>query len=147
MKKQILFLAACMAYGFTQAQDIVSGQVPSLILNAFTTTYPKASDVEWEKEMKFYKVEFETGWNRDHEIWYDETGEMIKHQEDISVGELPEAVNNIINTDFKGYGIDDLERITSKDQVVYKMELNSLLQQDYDLVVDAKGNVLSKMVD
>ncbi|GAA5025118.1 hypothetical protein GCM10011506_09380 [Marivirga lumbricoides] len=148
MKKQILIFAVILFMGSTlQAQDIPQSQVPSIIVNEFTSRFPKATDVEWEMDGNFYNVEFEIGWNTDHEVWYNAEGKMVKHKEDISKSELPKAVSDRIETDFKGYSIDDLERITDNGKVVYKMELNALTQTDWDIVIDSEGKVLSKIAD
>ena len=109
--------------------------------------FPKAADVEWEMSDSLYQVEFEIGWNIDHEVWYNDSGKIVKHKEDISRKELSKKVRNSIKTDFRGYTIDDLERITENGKVVYKMELNSLIHQDWDIVIDADGKVISKMAD
>lgn len=147
MKKQIFTLAALSIFGITMAQDISTSQVPSVILNQFNKDFSKATDVDWEMEGNLYNVDFEMGWNIDHEVWYNAEGKITKHKEDIALKELPKVVSSRINTDFKGYNIDDLERITENGKVVYKMELNSLLNQDWDVVVDASGKVLSKIAD
>lgn len=147
MKKQILTFATLSIFGISMAQDIPASQVPSVILNQFNKNFSKATDVDWEIKGNLYNVDFETGWNIDHEIWYNSEGKIIKHKEDISTKELPKAVRNKIKTDFIGYTIADLERITDNGKVVYKMELNALLSQDWDVVIDANGNVLSKIAD
>ncbi|WP_047245511.1 PepSY-like domain-containing protein [Maribacter thermophilus] len=148
MKKQVLFIGILIATVFSsQAQDLVQNQVPSVILNKFHEQFAKATDIEWEMDGLLYNVEFEIGWNTDHEIWYDTEGNIIKHKEDISRSELPEAVRNVIKTNFKGYTIDDLERITDNGKVCYKMELNSLVKEDWDVVMDVDGTVLSKIAD
>lgn len=148
MKKQILIFSALLASAFClQAQDIAQSQVPSVIVNKFHKQFPKATDIEWEMDGFLYNVDFEIGWNTDHEIWYDAEGKIVKHKEDISKSELPETVSKGIQTNFNGYTIDDLERITDNGNVFYKMELNSLLKEDWDVVMDADGKVLSKIAD
>lgn len=147
MRTQILMIATLGIFNFSNAQEVPQSQIPSVIVNQFNSKFSKATDAEWEIQGTTYNVEFETGWNIDHEIWYTSEGKILKHKEDISVSELPKAVHNRINTDFKGYSIDDLQRITEGNKVVYKMELNSLLQQDWDVVISSEGIVLSKMAD
>ncbi|EPR65969.1 PepSY-like domain-containing protein [Cyclobacterium qasimii] len=147
MKKQLLIIGALSLFGYTQAQDISQSQVPSIILNQFNAEFAKASDIEWEKAGELYSVEFETGWNVDHEIWYNAKGEMVKHKEDISSKDLPKAVNDKLKADFNKLSIDDLQRISDNGKVVYKMELNSLWSQDWEVVMDANGTVLSKIAD
>ena len=153
MKKQIIIIAVLAIFGYAQAKDIPQSQVPSEILNQFNSQFPDASSVEWEMKNGLYNAEFETGWfidlgwNVDHEVWYNAASELVTHKEDISQDELPEAVNNRIKTDFSGYTIEDLKRITDNGAVVYKMELNSSQQQDWDVVIDANGVVVNKKSD
>ncbi|MBP8754742.1 MAG: PepSY-like domain-containing protein [Chitinophagales bacterium] len=148
MKKKFLIIAAVIGITFTsQAQDILQSQIPSVIQNQFNSQFPKATAVEWEMDGSYYSVEFELTWNIDHEVWYNTEGKMVKHKEDISPSELPKVVSERIQTDFSGYSIDDLERITDNGEVVYKMELNHIMQQDWDVVIDANGKVLNKMAD
>lgn len=148
MKKQFLVFGTTLAIALTtQAQDIPQSQVPSVIVNEFNKQFPKATDVEWEMDGSLYDVEFEIGWNIDHEVWYNTEGKMVKHKEDISKSELPKAVIDKIKADFKGYSIDDLERISDNGKVVYKMELDALVQQDFDVVMDSEGKIISKIAD
>ena len=147
MKKQILTVAALLISGFISAQDIPKSQVPSVVSNQFEKTFPNATDVEWEMKRDTYKVDFEVS-NIDHAMWYTSTGELIKHKEDITVADLPKAVSDKINTSFSGYSIDDLERISvTGGDVIYKMELNATLQQDWDVTFNAEGKILSQKAD
>lgn len=148
MKKRVFIISAFITTVFSlQAQDLTQHQVPSVIVNKFNKQFPKAADIEWEMDGSLYNVEFEIGWNTDHEIGYDTEGNIVKHKEEISKSELPKAVQNGIKTNFSGYAIDDLERITDNGKVFYKMELNSLMKEDWDVVMDADGTVLSKIAD
>lgn len=147
MKKQVLIFAAFSVISCSQAQDIPQSQVPSVIVNKFNSEFPKATDVEWEMEGTLYNVEFETGFDIDHEIWFDSEGKIVKHKEDISTTELPEVVNNRIKTDFEGFTIHDLERISDQGKIAYKMELKSATQQEWDVVIDAEGKIVSKIAD
>ena len=148
MKKQILIFGATLAMVATvQSQDIPQSQLPSVVVNVFNKQFPKVTDLEWEMEGSLYNADFETGWNIDHEVWYTKEGKMVKHKEDISVIDLPKAVSQKIATDFKGYSLHDLERIMDNGKVVYKMELKALIEQDWDVVLDANGNILSKVAD
>lgn len=150
MKKNILIVTAISLFMANSVfgQDIPHHQVPSVILNNFKSDFPKASDIEWEKEGDLYKVDFEIGWNTDHEIWYEASGDVVKHKEDISKSELPKAVSDRIHTDFDGYSIDDLKRITtaSESETIYFLELNSFTQ-DWEVTIDSNGKVLNQIAD
>lgn len=133
--------------GAAQAQEVFQSQVPSLVLNQFKNNHPRATEEEWEVKGDVYKVEFETGWNIDHEEWYQANGELIKHSEEITKKELPELVVNTILSDFSGRTIHDLQRVTQGKDTVYQMELTALFRDDWEVVIQSDGKTLHKVVD
>lgn len=149
MKKTILivsFAFTCFA-NTAFGQDIPQSQVPSVIVNNFQQTFPKAFDVEWELKGDNYKVEFETDLlGTDHEAWYDKTGKLVRHKEEISKNDLPQKVLAKISSDFSGYRTDDIEKITEGDKTIYKLELKSFTEE-WKVAFDSEGNVLSKVAD
>lgn len=148
MKKQLWMLGTLLGIQFlAHGQDIPQNEVPSVIVNQFNGQFPKATDIEWELDGKQYQVEFEIGWNLEHTIWYDREGMMTKHKEDVTTEDLSNAVVQKINSEFNKYTLDDIERITENGKVVYRVELNSLTQEDWEVILDADGKVLSKKVD
>jgi len=148
MKSILLTFAAGLLFsaGSLHAQDIPTSQVPSVIANKFATQYPKAKDIDWERKGELYNVEFELGRNIDHEIWYDSKGVIVRHKEDIAKSSLPAAVTSKLAKDFKGYRIDDPEKITEGGKVTYKLELKSFTK-DWDIVIDSQGNILKQKED
>ncbi len=129
------------------SQEIPANQVPSVVLNSFQQTFSKASDIEWEKGVEGYSVEFETGmFGTDHEAWFDKTGKLVKHKEEISKKDLPKAVMATLNQDFKGYRIDDPKKITEGSKVIYTLELKSFTK-DWNIAIDTKGKVIHQMLD
>lgn len=138
-----LMLAANVSYG----QDINQSQVPSVVVNKFQQAFSKAYDVEWEMKGDLYKVEFEMGaTGYDHSVWYDKSGKMVKHQEEIAKSSLPKAVLSSISTNFKGYRVDGVSKYTENGKVTYKCELDSTLE-DWKVTFDENGKVLDKIAD
>lgn len=148
MKKLILVCALAFVSGtsFSYGQDIAQSSVPSVIVNNFEKTFPKAIDVEWELKGSLYKVEFETGIDVDHSAWYTKTGDLKKHKEDITKNELPKSVLNAINTNYKGYRIDDCDKYTEGKTNTYKVNLESTTQE-WEIWFDANGKELRKVND
>lgn len=148
MKRTVLivsFAFTCFA-NTAFGQDIPQSQVPSVIVNNFQQTFPKAYDVEWELDAEHYKVEFETGYGTDHEVWFDKTGKQTRHIEEISKSNLPQKVLDKISTDFGGYRVEDVKKITKESKTIYKLELKSFTEE-WEVVFDSEGNVLSKVAD
>lgn len=142
MKKTKMMIAALViASSALMAQEIPVSQVPSLVSTGFMQAFPKASDVEWEKEGEAYKVEFDTGWfTDDQEAWFDKTGKLIRHEEEISVSDLPKAVRSAIKSQYAAYSIDDAEKITTNGTRTYEVELDGK-SGDIDLEFDEQGKV------
>lgn len=142
----LCFSVGLLLTSFIFAQDILQAEVPSLIINNFKQNYPKASDIEWEKEGDLYKAEFEIGLFKDYKVWYNASGQRIKLVEEIAKNKLPQSILTKIGTDFKSYRVDDVKKITSGKVVTYAVDLKSM-KQDWDLIFDSDAKVLSKIAD
>lgn len=123
--KLILFFIALVAFNNSFAQDLRKSEVPSVVLNQFNSKFPKAFDVEWEKDGDLYKVEFETKWNNDHDVWFNSEGKIIKQKEELSARDLPQAIKDYINQEYKNYKVDDVDKITENNRIVYKVEVEN----------------------
>ncbi|HRN94437.1 MAG: PepSY-like domain-containing protein [Chitinophagales bacterium] len=149
MKKSILTTAFALFLlaGSAFSQDILQSQVPSLTLNKFQQSFPKASNVEWELKGDLYKVEFEIGLlGVDHSVWYDKAGTMVKHKEEISSTDLPKSVLAAINKDYKGFRISDVKKISEGNTVSYTLDLKSFTQE-WKMAYDSNGKLLQKIAD
>lgn len=128
-------------------QDIPQSQVPSVIVNNFQQTFPKANDIEWALDGEQYKVEFETGLpGIDHDVWFDKTGKVTRHKEEISKSDLPKKVLEKINGEYSSYRVDDVKKISEGDKATYTLELKKLTEE-WKVAFDSEGNVLSKLAD
>ena len=131
----------------THGKDLPKSQVPSLVINSFDQAFPKASDIEWELDGELYKVDFEIGlFGTDHNVWYNKAGKLMKHKEEISKNDLPQKVLSKIKSDFSGYRIDDVKKITEGNNSSYTLELKNFTKE-WKLAFDADGNILSQIAD
>ncbi|WP_339875529.1 PepSY-like domain-containing protein [uncultured Algoriphagus sp.] len=148
MKKQITLIATVLSLISTAtfAQDIHASEVPSVVSNNFKKQFPKATDIEWELDGENFNVDFEIGWGTDHEIWYDAAGNILKHEEEISKGNLPNEVTSKINTEFKDLSIDGVKKITEGKQVTYEVELENY-KEEWKVFFSTTGEILHKIND
>lgn len=149
MERKNFFSTLIVALSFitVSAQDIPQSQVPAVVINSFQQKFPKAADMDWELKGDLYEVEFETGLlGTDHEAWFNKTGKMIKHKEDVSKRDLPKTVTAKLNQDFPGYRIDDVKKITEGQKVTYTLEAKKGLDE-WKIAIDIQGKVLSKIAD
>lgn len=129
------------------AQDIRQSEVPSVILNHFQKSFPKAADIDWEIKGNYYEVEFETGFlGDDHKILYSRDGKLVRHEEEISKSNLPKTVLASIKRSFNGYRTDDIKKITEGGKIIYNVELKNY-SQEWKVVFDAQGRILQKKED
>lgn len=142
----LLFTAFLLSFSSSFAQDIPQSQVPSLVINTFKQTFPKAFDVEWEMKGEEYQAEFQTGFSTDHQAWFDKTGKLMRHEEDISSGDLPNPIKVVIHKNYPGFRIDDAEKITVAGVPTYRVELNSY-SVEWIIVFDKESRELEKRAD
>lgn len=94
-----------------------------------------------------FKVEFETGlFGTDHHAWFDPTGKLLRHKEEIAKSDLPAAVRNTLSKAFNAYRTDDIDKITEGPAITYKIELKSSSGK-WKAVFDSTGRVLAKHAD
>lgn len=146
---QLLLASAAFLIGTAaSAQHLLPEQVPAPVQKAFDKAFSMPMDVEWDQKGTQYKVEFETGlFFTDHEVWYDATGKMLRHEEEISASDLPAAITAAINSEFPGYRLDDTERIAVDGAVSYVVELKMKDQPEWKVAYDPNGKQLQKMQD
>lgn len=122
------------------AQTIKQKHVPSIVVNAFQLKFPKATDVGWELERGFYKVEFKIG-ETDHEAWLDYMGKVKKQKRDMEENELPKAVKASIEKTFNGFEIHNVERFEEGKNVIYKMKLEKS-REKRKVIFNPQGKIL-----
>lgn len=142
-----LAAAALLAGTALHAQHLAPAQVPAAVTVAFAQAFPKAMDIEWKQKGEQYKVEFETGLFRDdHEAWYDASGKLLRHEEEVSASDLPEAVKAAIAKEFPGYRTDDVKRIEADGATTWIVEVQNG-PVEWKVAYDAAGVQLRKQAD
>lgn len=142
MKTLKIFAIALCATSVTMAQDLNLSDVPDNMKDAFNKAYNKATDVEWEKEMDNYKVEFDLD-NRDHEVWYSASGTVLNKEQEITEAELPQAVRDALKSKYAGYRVDDVEMIWQNNATTYEVELEKG-QDEKHVTFDENAKVLNE---
>ena len=146
MKKLMLVVAGILlGIVISFAQDVKETDVPSVVLNSFKKEFSKANDVEWEIKGDVYDVEFDVGF-ADHEAWFDNTGKMIKHEEEIKTAGLPETVSSVLRKEYKPYQISDVKKIEIESKVVYQLDLKNG-NEEWKMTFDSTGKLVEKKAD
>lgn len=138
MKNLFFFIPIIFWSNTLSAQDIPSSQVPNEVKTAFLRVEANPKDVEWEKKGQYYEVEYEIG-RFDHELWISPTGQILRHKEEVSSSNLPQSIKNLLQTQYKEFRVDDVDKLTVGNNVFYKIELENdrgSRKQEIDLVLD-----------
>ena len=127
------------------AQVIPQSQVPPAVLNAFQAKFASITEVKWETKGELYKAEFKVD-KRGHDVWIDKTGKITKHKEDFPKKDLPPAIQQQITSEFKGYKLDDADKIEMDGKIFYQVELDGA-SDDRKVLFSADGKVQENTVD
>ena len=145
MKTLMFIVLAIGLVSVAEAQDISQNEVPSVVLNEFQSKYPKATDVEWNLSSDLYQVEFEVD-RKDHDLWIDKSGAIKKQKIDIPQAQLPDVIKQKIGSEFKGYQIDDIDRIEEDGKVSFLVDLDGKVD-DREVLFTEDGKIQSNIVD
>jgi len=101
--------------------DQPHARIPSVVLNEFGTRYPLAKDVEFSHVNGNYEVEFEIE-GKDAKALFDPEGRLVKEKMEISWNQLPQPVQQALNT----YGqnkVNDPEIINVAGDTFYQVKI------------------------
>jgi hypothetical protein len=109
-----LLLLVCLIFSFATigcSQKITEKDLPAAVKNAFTTKFPGATDIKWEKEnKKELEANFKTN-KADVSANFDLDGNWVETETTIPASELPAAVANTVNTKYPGAVYGRTEKI------------------------------------
>ena len=167
MKLRILSLliAAAIITSCTTTQTSTSENaafgLPSSVRLDFERHYPDATNVTWSNfdaatvpidweltdwavlDADDYVVKFNMG-NDAYFAWYDANGTWIGSAYTMSAtSTLPAAVTTTLNSQFKDYTIESIQKETWKDKTAYELKLVSG-DNRVKLLVDANGTILKQ---
>lgn len=129
MKKIIIALAILAASMTALSCDRYDdGRPPKVVRELFSEMFPGAKDVEWEVEMGYWKVSFETGTGVsrvDSEAWYNDAGEWVRTETERFPSSLPEDIKTILNSsEYASAMIDDVKYVQTPSEEYYQFELS-----------------------
>ncbi len=107
-------------------RELKDNQIPASILASIKGQYASfdIDDAELLEEagktIYFLDVEID---DKEHNFWYDGSGKMLKHKEDLRNSAIPAAVMTAISSMFPGYDIRDANKITEDGNTIFEILL------------------------
>jgi Putative beta-lactamase-inhibitor-like, PepSY-like len=152
MKRHYITLVAVFTLLFcyqnqVTAQKLPAAKVPAAVAQTFAKQFPAAKRVKWEMESA---NEFEANFKLakvKYSAKLDQSGALLETETAIKKSDLPTAVLQALKTQFVGYTVEEIEKITYPDSTIaYEMEVEKG-EEEYELLMDSSGKVLKKEVE
>lgn len=133
-----------------QDPDHGSGHVPdygggsgesSTVAGLIEEMYPGAVILERDYDDGYLQIEIRHE-GRSKDVYFNGRLEWVRTEWDVRYQELPEAVLNILNTDYSSYRIDDLTWVETPDTSYYLVELEGRYDDERRIRVTPDGTVL-----
>lgn len=131
MKRIMTALAMMAAAALTllSCEKYDDGKPQKNVRSEFNRMYPGARDVEWEAEFGNWVVSFETGALpnvKEHEAWFDASGNWLRTETDIRESDLPKAVKDALEASEYAspyLKIDDIDFVETPDGEFYQVDV------------------------
>ncbi len=134
MKNVLFSLLFLFCIAQLNAQRISTEKVPAAVKTAFQKAFPKATDIDWEKENNAFEAEFELETGEEITAVFSPEGVLLEIEQEMTVSTLPQPVLDAL----KGKRIKEASKITKADgAIVYEAEVKRK-----DLLFDASGKPL-----
>jgi hypothetical protein len=122
-------MAAAAALTLLSCEKYDDGKPSKDVRSEFNKMYPGARDVEWEPEFGNWVVSFETGKVpnvKEHEAWYDVSGNWLRTETDVRESDLPKAVRDALEASEYAspyLKIDDIDFVETPDGDFYQVDV------------------------
>ena len=139
-----LITLSILVFGFYQvnAQKMEEAAVPQTVKASFAKAYPTVKKVKWEKEDDNFEAEFKLN-SIETSVVFNNTGEVLETETEISLKELPEAVLNKVKESYSVKDIEEIAKIETKKGIQYEVEIE-LKEKTIELIYDSTGKLLKK---
>ncbi|HIZ88222.1 MAG TPA: PepSY-like domain-containing protein [Candidatus Coprenecus pullistercoris] len=117
--------------------QMVGSEIAALIEQA----YPGARILEMDYDDGYLEVEI---WHdgREKDMYFNGAGEWVWTEWDICYSEIPEAVMNVLASEYAGYEVDDVKYVDTPDGGFYSVELEGRGDSELNIRIDTAGNIL-----
>ena len=143
----LLTISAFAQQKVTRYTPIAKSQVPSEVIKAFKTAYPRASVRVYAKVevdgTPFYKLETVDG-DTHRKISYTPDGSVAKLEERITVNELPAGALLATEGKYPKAKITSAQRVTQGEQISYELSVKKG-GKAFELEFDAGGKLTSAL--
>lgn len=144
MKNTLTLLLLFTVCRQLDAQTLTMDRVPKQVAHALHAKYASAQQESWEMAGKgIYQVAFFYA-KKGLTARFDSTGKWLATETDITGGQIPRPINQVINKEFGGYNIQIISQVESSDGSLTYEAVLFKGRENWDVIFSAKGEVLKK---
>jgi hypothetical protein len=139
--KNLFFISITLMIGYTACgQKVKKEDVPSVVTAKFKSLYPNIEDIKWSRENQDYEAEFDLN-KVENSINFDANGNLLETETEITVNDLPTAVNTYISKNVPDEKIKEASKITdAKGTITFEAEVKGI-----DYIFDKDGVFIKKV--
>ena len=144
-KKVLIGLAAVIVIGVGIYAYYQHTNAPESAKKGFAEKFPKATHVSWGKESGTeWEAEFEMD-GIEYSANFLEDGTWVETEHEVNEKELPEKVWNVLDKQFNGYRIDEIEYMENREGSGYEIELEK--DEELLIFINSDGELISRESD
>jgi len=145
MRNLFVLIGAIAMLSFTACGQM-GKKVPEAVNKAFSTKFPDATKVKWDKENATeWEAEFILK-GVEYSANYDESGNWMETEYKIAASELPDAVRATLEDEFGGYDIELAEVTETAEGKVFELGLKNG-KEEMEISIDRDVKVLKKSLE
>lgn len=146
MKILAILMVAVMIITQSCAQTTAEKDVPAKVKTTFSQKFPNAKRIKWDKENETeWEVEFKLD-GKEYSANFTSDGTWKETEYEIKETEIPIEVKNILDNEFAGYEIDEVEILETTEGKLYEIELEKG-KSEIEVTIDPSGKVVENEVE
>lgn len=136
-------VVAVMIFTQSCAQTTTEKDVPSKVKAAFAEKFPNVKKAKWDKESETeWEAEFKLN-GKEYSANFTSDGTWKETEYEIKESEIPVKVKNILDNEFAGYEIDEVEISETTEGKIYKIELEKG-ETEMEVAIYANGEIVKE---
>lgn len=141
MKTTLRIALTILIVGFCSCTD-KDTDVPEAVVKSFTSKFPDAEEIEWEKEEdNEWEAEFELG-GIEYTASFDNMGSWLETERYIKEAGLPQMVLENLKANYPDHKIEEIALVENETNSYYEIDL-SYEEESLEVAINEDGNTLS----
>ncbi len=141
--KNLFLMFAVVAMFSLNACAQKSKEVPAKVKTSFNQKFPDATRIKWDKEnAKEWEAEFKMN-GKEYSANFSTEGTWKETEYEIENSEIPAAIKNTLDTEFKGYKVEEAEVSKTVEGKVFEIQLEKG-DKEIEVAISPDGKIVKK---